>query len=278
MSPILPLGVALRAWQSSASLLFRSAIWLPFLLMAGIQALALGLLLGFHHDLLLPVGAPLVEMLAGREAMHYPVLYLALPMMFAKVNLGINVLVASLASGVATVLFARAFGSANVGSAWRAAFRSWPVLIVLAALSIALVLGVSYLTSLVPEETRSGSRGVRWGVRALSLLLFVLVQSMLAYTTAWVVLRGQSIWPALRDSVRVAFRTFLPTFIVVGIPALLLYPFSYAVGRVEWIASKFRPEMVSALIGVQLFFELVATFVVVGAITRLFLWRMGAAR
>ncbi len=134
------------------------------------------------------------------------------------------------------------------------------------------------LTSLVPEEVLLQSRAARWGSRAVGFLCFVVVQCYLAYTTAWVVLRGQSFWPALRDSVRVASRTFLPTFLVIAVPSALLYPFSYAAERVDWIAAKFRPEIISILLGSQLLLEAFATFLVVGAVTRLFLWRMEVSR
>ena len=278
VNPMLPLGVALRAWQSAAVLLFRSTIWLPFLMILTIQIVGFVLIAGFYHPVLFPVAAPLVALLGGPDALRYPILYLALPSMFARLNLGINILVASLGGGVATILFARAFGASNANGAWRRAIRRWPVLLAFAALSVALVVGVSMLTSLIPEAIVLQNRALRWGSRALGFLCFVVVQCYLAYTTAWVVLRDQSIWPSLRDSIRVASRTFLPTFLVIAVPSALLYPFSYAADRVEWIAAKFRPEVITVLLGSQLLLEILATFLVVGAVTRLFLWRMEVAR
>ena len=278
MDFFLPLGVAVRAWQSAAVLALRPSIWVPFLLMILAQLLGLGLLIGFHRDALLPIGLPLVELLGGDVATHYPVFFYALPTMFARYNLAVTILIASLAGGVATLLFARAFGSASGGGAWKAAARRWPALVILSVVSVGLALGVGYLSALVPAELTLGNRIVRWGVRGANLFVFIILQSLLAYTTAWVVLRSRGAWPALRDSVRVAFNTFLPTFLVIAVPVVLLYPFSYATNRVDWIVSKFRPELVSTVIGVQLVCEMIAMFLVVGALTRLFLWRVEAAR
>lgn len=278
MQLLLPIGVAIRAWQSAASLLGRPAVWLPFLLIGAAQALSLMLFGGFHHSAVLPVALPLVELLGGKEATHYPLLYFALPMMFTRANLAINIVVASLAGGVATVLFARAFGSNPVDRPWTRTARRWLALALVAGLSTGLVLGVTELVRLIPQETLRNVQWARWGARALEFFLFVLLQCLFAYATAWIVLRGHGLWSALRDSFRVALRTFLPTLIVIGLPALLIYPFSYATSRVDVVASRFRPEVIPALIGVQLLFELVATFVVVGAITRLFLWRMETTR
>ncbi len=122
------------------------------------------------------------------------------------------------------------------------------------------------------------SRAARWGIRGGTIIFFVLVQSFMAYSTAWIVLMGHKIWPAIRDSLRVTMRTFLPTLIAVGIPAILLFPFSYVLGRVDLIVTRLRPEVLAGIIGAQIFVELIISFFLVGAITRLFLWRMEAAR
>jgi hypothetical protein len=76
----------------------------------------------------------------------------------------------------------------------------------------------------------------------------------------------------------VTFRTLLPTLIVIGVPAALLVPLSYATSRVDLIASKLKPETVAALLGLQLVCQALVTFLLVGAITRMFLWRVEEER
>jgi hypothetical protein len=66
--------------------------------------------------------------------------------------------------------------------------------------------------------------------------------------------------------------------LVIAVPTLILFPLSYASGRVDFVASRFRPEMVAALVGAQVLMQMVASFVLVGGVTRLFLWRVEAAR
>jgi len=110
------------------------------------------------------------------------------------------------------------------------------------------------------------------------MALFVLIQGFFVYSTAWVVLMGHKFWPALRDSVRVTLRTFLPTMMVVALPAVILFPFSYAGSRIDIVARKFRPEVLVGLVSAQIAAELLVTFVLIGAITRMFLWRLEAAR
>jgi hypothetical protein len=141
-----------------------------------------------------------------------------------------------------------------------------------------VVYGIGTAAGALPREFLLGNAAVRWGIRGIILLLMVLVQGFIAYATAWIVLMGHGFWRAVRDSARVTVRTFLPTMIVVAVPALALFPLSYASTRVDVIAGRLKPEMVTALIGVELLAQVVLTFVLLGAITRLFLWRVEAAR
>ena len=272
------LGVAGWAWRGVAALSSRPVIWLPFLLVVCVQAAVLLLMMSFHHRALLPLGLPLVKLLGGEGATHYPIFYYALPMMFFRVNLAISVFVASIAGGVATLLFARAFGFAEKHQAWKRALRCAPTLVAADLLLVGLLVGIAALAALIPKEITLYSSVGRWGTRGVTLILFVVLQSFMAYTTAWIVLMGRGIWPAIRDSVRVTLRTFLPTVIVVGIPAVLLFPFSYASSRMDLVAGKLNPEVVAGLLSAQVVCQILVTVLLVAAITRLFLWRVEADR
>jgi len=272
------LSVVAWAWRGVAAMALRPAIWLPFLLVGCVQAAALLLIVSFHEPVVVPIGAPLVKLLAGDLATHYPILYFALPTIYFRMNLAISVLIASIAGGAATLLFARAFGLAGERGAWSLAWRRAPALIITSLLVVALWFGISALGQLIPQEVQQRSFAARWGTRGGTLFLSIVVQCFLVYTTAWIVLMGHKIWPAIRDSVRVSARTLLPTFLAVAVPTLLLFPFSYAGGRADFIASKFKPEMVGWLLGATVVAEVVVTFLLVGAVTRLFVWRMEGAR
>jgi hypothetical protein len=272
------LRVVVWAWRSAGALFPRPRIWLPFLLIGGVQAAALLLIVSFYHPALLHLGDPLIRLLAGKIATHYPVLYYALPTMFYRLNIVIDALIASIAGGAATLLFATAFGIGQERRPWNRAIRRAPTLVLATLVATALVLGFGALTTLVPKELTARSFAIRWGVRGATMLVFILVQGLLVYATAWIVLMGHRLWPALRDSVRVALRTFLPTMIVVAITQLVLFPFQYAGTRADLVASKLKPEMVGSLLAAQIVCQVLVTFLLVGAITRLFLWRVEATR
>lgn len=271
-------SIAGWAWRGVFAQMRRPVLWVPFLLVAVVQFVLLALIVGFHKTAILPVGLPLVKLLGGEPATHYPVFYYALPTMFSRVNLAIALLVGSIAGGAATLLFAHFWGLGERKNAWKRSFRAAPSLIPLTLLVIAILYGAGALVRLVPRETMLGDSAVRWGTRGGMLALFILVQSFLGYGTAWIVLMGHKFFPAVRDSIRVAGITLLPTLLVVALPALILFPVSYATGRIDLIADKLRPETTLALVSLQIVLEVFCTFILAGALTRLFVWRMEAAK
>ncbi len=270
--------VAGWAWRGAFSMMLRPITWVPFLLVTAVQFAVLAILVFFDKPLILPFGLPLVQRLAGEAATHYPVFYYALPTLFSRANLVIGALVASIAGGTATLLFARFWGMGNSDGAWRRGFRAAPTLIPLTLLVIGILYGIGALVRLVPRDLMLTNAAVRWGTRGGMLAVFIIVQSLFGYTTAWVVLMGHRFLPALRDSFKVTGITLLPTLLVVALPTALLFPISYATSRIDLIAQKLRPETTLALVSVQIVMELFCTFILVGALTRLFVWRMEVGR
>lgn len=278
MSRIEALGIAAWAWQATGRAMVRPLVWLPFLVVALIQVAALQVLVGFHRPLLLPFAGPLVEQLGGEAAIHYPLLYYQLPSMFFNLKLAIAVLIESVATGAATLLFARAYGFVREGSVWQRTLHCAPRLIAISVLVVAGLYGASLLPSLLSREAMLQSGALRWGVRGALLAVFILWQSLLIYTTPWIVLFNHRLGPAIRDSLRVTLRTLIPTLLAVGVPLVLLFPFSYLTTRVDLLAGQLRPELIAILLIGQIFIQMLVSFLLVGGVTRLFLWRAEAAR
>lgn len=270
------LGVVGWAWRSCFPFLLRPAVWLPFLLIAGAQAVALIFLLSFYKPGILPFALPLVRLVGGDPATHYPTFYFVLPTVFYRVDMAIAVFVSSLAAGAATMLFAKGFGTGE-GPTWSVAVRRYPALLLLSAIVTAVLFGLSQVAALVPHDLILANGSVRWGLRLGVLLMLVIAQSLVVYATAWIVLKGHRLLPAIRDSIRVSLRTFLPTALVVGAPLLLLFPLGYLSGRADLFINKFQPDMVGALLVVRILVEIVLGFFLIGGVTRLFLWRLAGA-
>ena len=278
MNIFLSLGVAGRAYRSILPLMLRPAHWLPFLALAAVQYVALGLLVAFHQPAVAPIGVPLIRLAGGDKAMHYPMMFLYLPSMYSRIMLVVAVLFASVVVAFATLRFARTLGFAPAGRAPTSIRRQLPTLILVSVPPTLAILALSWLAGQVPTDLILSNAKVRWAVRGGVLLAVVLVQSFVSYATAWVVLQGHSVVAALRDSCRVTARTFLPTFLVIAIPVVALYPISYLMQRVDLFVGKLRPETIAGLLALRIAAELLFGFLIVGAITRLFLWRTESAR
>jgi hypothetical protein len=258
--------------------MLRPAHWVPFLVLAAVQYVALGILVAFHQPAVSPIGVPLIRLAGGDKALHYPMLFLYLPTMYSRIMLVLAVLFASVVVAVATLRFARTLGFAPAGRTPTSIRRQLPTVILVSVPPTLAILALSWLAGQVPTDLILNNPKVRWGVRGGVLLAVVLVQSFVSYTTAWVVLQGHSVAAALRDSCRVTARTFLPTFLVVAIPVVALYPLSYLMQRGDLFFSKLRPETIAGLLALRIAAELLFGFLLVGAITRLFLWRTESAR
>jgi hypothetical protein len=266
-------GMVVWAVRSAAACALRGRIWVPFLAIAVVQIVALLLVLNFHQQFLSPLLVPLVKGFAGPTAIHYPNFYLALPIIFSRVSLILSVLLTCLMVGAAVVLFAQAFGRAEHMKPWKVAKKRYPALLI-ATLILALALfGVPYLSLLLPRDLMLTNSIVRWGTRGVLLLLSVLVQTFLVYAAAWVILRNERALKAVADSIRLSGSTFVPTFVIVALPALLLYPLSFLDSRTDLFVTKFRPEAVTGLILVQIVLELLFGFLVIGAVTRIFIYQ-----
>jgi hypothetical protein len=93
------------------------------------------------------------------------------------------------------------------------------------------------------------------------------------YAAAWILLRNERGLKAVADSIRLTKSTFLPTFVVVALPAVLLYPLSFLDSRADLFVTKFRPEAVTGLILVQIVLEILFGFLLIGAVTRIFIYQ-----
>jgi hypothetical protein len=254
----------------------RPRLWFPFLALCAAQLAALGLLVSFHHPLLLPVGAPLLKSMGGNEMVHYPILFYGLPAAVLRVNLFLAILLESFTSGVATLLFATAFSGGSYRDAWSIVGRRYPSLLLLGVVAVGLTYALSFLPPLVPPQQFATDPAMRWGTRGGMLFLNAVLQTLFAYSTAWVVLKGYGPIRALAEGMTLGLRMFLPTFLVVLVATVLLFPFDFLAGRPDFLVQKLRPEVITWLLGLRSAAQIVVGFFLTGALTYLFVWKKGS--
>ena len=264
------------SYKNIIARMFRGSLWVPFLVVAATQALLLLVLVNFYQPALQWLGVPVMKLSGGEGSLHYPFNFMALPLAVARAEMAVGVLVASVASGAATLLFAKALDRGVGEAPWKSAFRRYPALLVYGLILGVLMFGTFYLQNLVPRDMVLESRGIRWGSRFGILGLAILIQSFLVYATAWMMLRGQSLGAALKSSVRFTGRNLVPTVILVAIPVLIKYPISWLQGRSDMFVSKFKPEALAAVLWADIAVEMVLTFLMIGTLTFFFLWKQEA--
>jgi hypothetical protein len=178
--------------------------------------------------------------------------------------------------GKAVARFARNYGYLTPNRTFATKLLVVVELMVLGLVSLECLTVVERLFDLIPEDVKLSSTILRLALSGSELLMSVLVQCLLAYTTAWVVLKGSTPWAALRDSATTAIKMPLTTFLLVAWPAAVLFPFTFALYEMDLSERDLPPEIMAILLGVQLGLALVLTFLREGSLTRVFLWRLQA--
>jgi hypothetical protein len=265
--------VAGWAVRSVFPLLRRGSLWLPFLLIVGVQAASLALVLAYGRGIPVPFVGTGMRWTGGEAAVHFPFFYAAVPVFLARWSLLLSACVFSFATAAAVLLFARAWGFESEVGPWRAAGRRYPGILAIGLVTALLSLLIFLAGQIVPADTLAMNRNLRWGTRFTLLGAFLVVQSLLVYAYPWLVLKGQPWALSLGRSTRTALQMAIPTLLVVGVPVLLLYPFDYVTGRADLFLTKLRPDLIGSVLIVKFVLEAVLGFFLVGATTRLFLWR-----
>jgi hypothetical protein len=265
-------GLAAGGWGSAFRGLLHPPVREPFLLLFGVQLLLLIALGYFHAPVLAPIMEPVVRWLGGEEATHYPEHFWALPEILRNAELVVFIVLGPLALGVGTLRFAR--GSA----AWGEAFARTPALLTLGVLGPGLSWTITSLFDLIPLEFSLQSFVIRMGLQAAELLSIALVYTALAYSIAFVLIAGRPLGPALRDSIRLAARLPIPTFLLVAVPLAILFPPTFFMYEMDMGEAGLPPDAVGLLLTARILLQVIFAALSVGGLTDLFLHSTGPRR
>lgn len=265
------LNLVLWAWLESFKDVGRFRLWLPFLTLALVQAVVAVGLTQFWRPGLSLLGAPLVSGLSGPGALHYPQFYLALPIVFSKLNFLIDATVGSLCLGIAMLaVWARVTGDRSADP-WGLGRRR-VVGLVLVRLPLVVLL---YLLAwaLPPLLFTAGTEAPGSQVRLLRYATFgagILLETLFAFAPVFLLLERESVARAWKSGVAFLGRVPLAAVLVVFAPSLLQLPVSYVLRRADRIVEGLSPELVLGLVVGAVFAFAIVNFFVVGAIVRLY--------
>jgi hypothetical protein len=222
----------------------RERVWIPFAVFCGIQVFVLLVLANFYIWPVSLVLVPVLRSALGEAAVHYPFNLLAMPLVWTRLALVLDLLLLGVVIGWTYALLVRS-GEAGGGArlVWR---RWWAFALARLPFEVALVAVLILLPKwLVGGEEGLGGNslrvfrvvtmGIAVGLEALFLLvpLFLLRDSMLR---------------SLRDGIGFFLKFPVAMYLLVAIPSLAHVPLIWLLGRSSYLANHLAPEIVGWLL------------------------------
>ncbi|MCA9729993.1 MAG: hypothetical protein KC729_20075, partial [Candidatus Eisenbacteria bacterium] len=265
------INLALWAWLESFRDFRRGRVWVPFVLLGFVQLAVVLLLTQFYRPVVSAFLVPLVRLLVGPTALHYPQFYMALPSAFGRLNPFLDWLVGSFILGAAAlVLWHTALGLGQRGT-WSVAARRYLSLLGVRLPLLALLLGVAWVlpTLILPDagELRGNSlRMFRYG----TFVFGVLLEMLFVYAPVVLLLEPASVGPALLRGFRMVGKVPLATALVVGGPNLFQLPISWALRRSDTVVQSLNPELVIAMLAGAVVLYVGINYFILASVVRIY--------
>lgn len=257
--------LAFSACTDGVRSILMSTVVAPFALFALAQVVYLMIIVNFHLPILAGALAPLVRILGGGGAVHYPGLYLALPAIFNKSLLFIAGTLGAYLWGVGIIAAANRF-EGPAGSPWRDAFVRLPHLF-LAQLPVVLIVLLSFVLQ-ATLETRADVGG-----NAKRLLIYgpipfgILVESLFLFAPMAVMLEGRNALSAIARSISIWRSNAVTALLIVGLTTLPHLPTYWLHQRTYWVMTTFSPETVLLVLGGDVLLHILTNVVLIVAAT-----------
>lgn len=251
----------------------RRVAVLPFAIYAAAQLLIVISIASFAYPPFSWLITPALRWRFGEQALHYPNNLFALRPALGQVDTFLWIFLGTLLSAVAVHLFSAFFAGTRDRFAfgWRTAAPRYFALVAIGA----VVMVLTQLIAQAPHALWSHlieDNPMRFRlVRMLSVGLVVAVQALFVYAFPYIVLERRRIAPAIAQSVRLAVRSPVTTYLIVGVPAALeLFPLWLSRKSLA-IAYRFSPGFLIAVMVIWIVVIFLSSYASTGAATRFFL-------
>jgi hypothetical protein len=267
------LNALIWSWGETLKSFAGRVAFAPFAIYAGVQLLVVLSIAGFAYPPFSWAMAPVLRWRFGEQALHYPNNLFALRPALGQFDMFLWVLLGTLLSGAAAYVFASHFAGRRepFAAGWRAAARRYLALVAVGA----IVMAATQLIAQAPQALWSRlieESPMRFRlVRMVSIGLVVAVQALLVYAVQYIVLQERRILPALAGSLKLAFRSPVTTYMIVGVPAALELVPLWLSRKSPVIAYQLSPELLIAVMVIWIAVIFVSAYASTGAATRFFL-------
>jgi tetratricopeptide (TPR) repeat protein len=229
-------------------------LWIPFVVIASVELLLLGLVWLAPHPPFSKLLAPPIQYFFGSRVLHYPLHLWFLYHVMQHVHLVAVTLVGAFMSGVACAMVRQRHEGSPLSM--REAIVSGQVRYK-AVVAIWLVIwALARITMLTLGRVAPKAEWVLWAAIGATVIL----QALLVYAIPASVFAASKWWRALGQSVRETLRHPVSTLLIVGVPSAAVIAFSIALTpeRVGQWMQRSEPEIVFAFIGGRLLLWTVA--------------------
>ena len=251
----------MKCWEEALAMLRSPSVLGPFFIFAALQFLVLVCLTLFSVSPLSVVMVPVVKLLGGEEALHYPMHMILLPQMYHQVYLPLAILVGFALFGWAVSLMVDYYERAGVdipGRTRRLTVSMIPSLMVLGLIYVGVITAVQLSFSYIGTRLPVGVAGPL--VSLVGVAVVVAVQALLIYSVFFLVTRTSNPLEAVGLSARYGLKHRGLTVMIVLTVLLIHLPVDFLSSRADKIALKFDPQLVAVLLSVGIVFEILTNF------------------
>ena len=212
---------------------------------------------------------------AGSEIVsHYPEHLLLMQVILRRLDLLLEIFVHILFQGATIVLVSSAIGRRRptVGGAFRTAARRYAALI-----GIAFIAAVAIqICIIVPELVirRVMGQGAGELATAAAILLGLGAQALFLYAAPAVLISGLGMISAIKKGLVIAKRSFIYTYMLVGLPFVLTVPTLLLSFKTRLIAFRLSPEVLIYILIAGELMQFIATYLITSASAVTFVRRM----
>jgi hypothetical protein len=247
----------MKCWEEALAMLRSPSVLGPFFIFGALQFLVLVCLTLFSVSPLSVVMVPVVKLLGGEEALHYPMHMILLPRMYQQVYLPSAILVGFALFGWAVSLMVDHYERIGVdipGLVRRPTGSMIPSLVMLGLIYVGVITAVQLSFSYIGSKLPVGLAG------PLVPLAGVAVQALLVYSVFFMVTRTANPLEAVGLSARYGLKHPGLTVMILLTVLLIHLPVDFLSSRADKIVLKFDPQLVVILLLVGIVFEILTNF------------------
>lgn len=221
------------------------AVYLPFLVFAGVELITLIFLFLAPRPPLLPLLGPPIRTFWGEQFLHYPANFLLLSKLASFSRMGLSVILGSLLSGIA---IAKAYKKPG-----KIAFKKYTSLFLIVFIITALFyFAINSTGALLAKYFMAGQAKLLFlGPRiwmgpillSLNIIIAIVIQAAFIYALPELILNDKKFFQAIFSSLNFCRKNLFITLLLTGIPMILYIPIIILNNNTALLIDKMFPEI-----------------------------------